>query len=334
MMIQGKQQLQSYSFAVIDHPFCIWGWNLQEENLQFLRNIDHEYFLYLAKVHSQNAEGENKGKATIALRMAYYHGLETMFALIFAAIQSPRCVLPWILKAKPWQIRELAKTVGDSNFRGYLRFKLEKPTWDDISNLIHNLVFKDLSNREQLAKSFASLWQRFAREYTDQLLVDEYNSVKHGFRANLGGIKFSFAPSEDSKNMPSPESYISLCESQLGSSFYIPEQIVGSPEKEARSDPHFWLKLHHVNSHPARLDLALRLVSISINNVRAFLRIVQNDRKEPGIKFLHPMDEKEFTAPWENRESLLNFTEEQAVQEQQIERLDADEILKLLKVEK
>jgi hypothetical protein len=332
-MSQGK--LQRYFFAVANEPFCIWGWNLQERNLHFLREIDHEYFQYLAKVHSKQLDGENKARAAIALRTAYYHGLETLFSLIFAALQSPRCPLAWILKAQPWQVRCLVRKVTTRSYPGPLRFNLERPSWAEVSALIHKLVFHELPSREKMQTKFAEVWQRFANEYTDQFLVDEYNSFKHGFRTHLGGMKVLFAPGGNPSKVPDPDKFISLGESKLGSFFSVPERIVGSPPTKKRDgDPHFWLKEYHVNSHPVQTDLALILISVSINNVRAFLRIINNDRKNPEIRILCPEKEKAFETPWQDRTSLLNFTTNQRVVENQIERLSKKEIMSRLRSER
>ena len=70
------------------------GWDLREENLKFLRSVDHEYFDYQARVHSQELEGEEWQRPAMALRGAYNHGLETFFTLVGAALQAPHIVPP------------------------------------------------------------------------------------------------------------------------------------------------------------------------------------------------------------------------------------------------
>ncbi len=336
-MNPNQGELQRYFFAVGNEPYCIWGWNLSEKNLHFLRNIDPGYFLYLAKTHSQCLDGESKNRATIALRTAYYHSLETLFSLIFAAIQSPAYPLAWILKAKPRQVRELVKRVGTGGEVGPLRLNLENPDWKRISALINGTAFLGLPNRDLMVEKFAVVWRRFADEYADQFLTDEYNGIKHGFRTHLEGWRISFVPSDDPSKVPNPDEFTLLGESKLGSSFLVPEPIEGSPIKKRGADLHFWLKEHHVNSHPARIDLALELVSASINNVCAFLRIINKDGQKPEIQLQYPDKEEEFAIPWQTAQvtpSLRNFTTNQKVKEHQIERLDKKEILKRLKLER
>lgn len=329
-----KGELQGYYFAIGDQPHCVWGWGLYGKNIHFLREIDHEYFQYVAQVHTEHTEGKDKGKAAIALRSAYYHGLETLFSLIFSMLQAPQCSLPWILKAKPWQIRKLAGEVCDGKLSGPVRFRLDAPTWENISALVHGVVFREMPNKEQLQQSFATLWRRFAKEYTNQFLVDEYNSVKHGFRMHLGGMKISFAPSDDPTKKPNPDEYIPLGESELGSFFYVPEQIEDSPVKKRDADPHFWLREQHANNHPAQTDAALLLIAVSINNIRSFLRIFNHDDKGAEIRLLHPLSEEMFEAPWKNRSTLLNFTATRTVVEQRIKRMSSKEIMELLAAEK
>jgi hypothetical protein len=260
--------------------------------------------------------------------------LETLFSLLFSGLQAPECTIAWILKAQSKQVREIVKLIGTTKCDFPINLSPAECTWEGISERINGILFRDRPNCQQLQKNFANLWRRFAKDYTDGLLDKEYNSFKHGFRMRLGGERFLFAPSKDPTKPPPPEKYMLLAESKLGSFFFAPEQIEGSPVKMANKDPHFWLKEHHVNSHPTRPDLALMLISISLNNIRAFLRIINGDYEETGIKILYPLNEAELTAPWENPCSLSRSTTSQMVVEQQIERMSEKEILERLRCER
>jgi hypothetical protein len=64
--------------------------------------MDTRYFQYQAETHGKNLDGENRQRAAVALRTSYYHGLETLFMLIFAVWQSPHCIVGWLSKCEHW----------------------------------------------------------------------------------------------------------------------------------------------------------------------------------------------------------------------------------------
>lgn len=105
------KDLQGRCFTVGDKPFCAW---FQKGTTKaFLRGIDTKYFFYLAEIHSQNLDGENKEKAIIALRTAYHQGLETFFMLLFATLQAPNSIVGWLLKCKTQQVHKFVKDISN-----------------------------------------------------------------------------------------------------------------------------------------------------------------------------------------------------------------------------
>ena len=44
-------KLLNYKFVVGDNPMCIWGWDLNITNRQFLENISPKHYEYLAETH-------------------------------------------------------------------------------------------------------------------------------------------------------------------------------------------------------------------------------------------------------------------------------------------
>jgi hypothetical protein len=73
--------IQYNKFAINETPYCIWDWDIRKLNLDFLETIDPHYFEHIANIHGQFLEDGEKQYAATALRVAYSHGLESLFAL-------------------------------------------------------------------------------------------------------------------------------------------------------------------------------------------------------------------------------------------------------------
>lgn len=110
MIEQQGSALAGIGFVVNDKPFCLWGTRLESVNDEFVRHIDPAYFEYLAEIHfPQLSSPDTSHMAALALRNAYFHALETFFALLFAAIQAPTCVVGWMQK---YQVRDIVSLIG------------------------------------------------------------------------------------------------------------------------------------------------------------------------------------------------------------------------------
>jgi hypothetical protein len=177
---RNKDFLQSRFFTVGHDPFCAWYVNGTDDAL--LRGMDTKYFQYLAETHGKNLDGENRQRAAVALRTSYYHGLETLFMLIFAALQSPHCIVAWLSKCEPKHLRKFVGKVTTGELPPIWKWELSKKSWDGISSLIHRRLFAGHDNSIMMQGSFARLWEKLAEDYTAQHMVYEYNNFKHGFR--------------------------------------------------------------------------------------------------------------------------------------------------------
>src|SRR5262249_30177507 len=93
---QEVEGMNNVRFAINEEPHCIWGYDLHDRNEEFLRSLDPRFFEYAAKSYQALSEGEDSMRAAMALRSAYSHGLETMFALLCAVVQAPDCVYGWV----------------------------------------------------------------------------------------------------------------------------------------------------------------------------------------------------------------------------------------------
>jgi len=285
---RNKDFLQSRFFTVGHDPFCAWYVNGTDDAL--LRGMDTRYFQYLAETHGKNLDGENRQRAAVALRTSYYHGLETLFMLIFAALQSPHCIVAWLSKCEPKQLRKFVGEVTTGELPPIWKWELSKKSWNGISSLIHRRLFAGHDNSIMMQESFARLWEKLAEDYTAQHMVYEYNNFKHGFRASVGsGPTLSFH-SPDQAGKVSKENQSLVLASEYGSWFNVAKDL---PDVKPHLDHHFKLEHCHVNLNPNMMVSRLSMISISIHNVVAFLRFVNSFPPE-DIQFMLPQNAEAF----------------------------------------
>jgi hypothetical protein len=102
------------TFFVHEREQAAWAWDLAQRNLEFLRGIDVRYFLHIAEMEGQLLETESNRYAAASIRVAYGQRLETLFALISAAIQAPACVVGWMLAYRNDELEETVKAIAST----------------------------------------------------------------------------------------------------------------------------------------------------------------------------------------------------------------------------
>ena len=142
---------------------------------------------------------------------------------------------------------------------------------------------------------FSTLWYRFAGDYLNRNLIAEYNSLKHGFRVNPGGFNLMVGPDSTPGVAAPAERMTSLGSSEFGSSFNLIEGI--GIEEDRRNSTHFGLKTNSLNWDPEGKAMGLRLISISLNNILAYLKLLNGSSEE--VKLRYPCDESLFDIPLE-----------------------------------
>ena len=102
-----------YKYVIDETPYCLWTGE-KELLKRFLKSIDPMYFEHIREVHEPmlNSEEKTKHYAAIAIRTAYYQGLETFFALLCSALQAPHCTVGWMLKYKNEELRNLVQKIN------------------------------------------------------------------------------------------------------------------------------------------------------------------------------------------------------------------------------
>lgn len=320
------RQIHYSIFKVDTVPYCVWEWDLKERNLEFINSIDHRYFEYLAGVHFDKiqSESEDRQLAAIALRMAYYHGLETLFTLLCATLQAPDCVFGWVLKSRPPNIRNIVKKISSPGAKIFNKHRLEYVNWEELSIRIHAFSNKDEKRVDETAQCFADLWDRFSSDYLNEMNISEYNSIKHGLRTSLGGFGLSIGIEEEHGKAAPPEKMHSLGRHKFGSSFFIAEKIKGCPESK-KKDIHFKARRNSLNWNPENIAYGLVLESMSINNIISYLKTISGIDPSKCL-FLRPKDAEDFKKPWQYSVSPIWCSMDLIVSEDDIKRYTEEEI--------
>jgi hypothetical protein len=323
---EGTNQIQYSAFVTHETPHCLWDLDLEKSNGEFLDGIDPLYFKHMADVHGPLLEGENKQYAAMALRAAYTQGLETLFALIACAAQAPDCPVGWMLCYRNDELDEVIKKIHN-NKPIMSKFNTDFFTWEMLSTIIHQFELEDSERTLRVRKLFAKLWQRFASDFLDEKSKLEYNSVKHGLRARMGGFKLSFGPQIAPEIPATPESMINLGGSEFGSTFYHQEKL---------TDPrNIRVKSQSLNWNPNKFVSSLILISYSILNVVNYLKYV-NSNEKGEVDFYFPRtieDERIFEKPWEDRVSTTSFNFNTVIDPKWIKPLSKTDILETYKVD-
>lgn len=286
-----EPELQSRIFTVGDRPHEVWDWDLDKRNLEYLESLDPDYFLYAARTNYPNLEAQNpkdRQRAATAIRVAHHHGIESLFSLIFAALQARHCVVGWMQVYSPSELQKLVKSVSFSSqpaeweeVRAYrervLPYVWLEPgefRWEGISEALIRPAGRE-ERATEVQELFAGLWRRFARDFLNGSFSDEYNSMKHGLRTGPGGFRFALALESASGESTASEDAVLASESEHGSSFFVRRTFVAEPyERDRRagqSASHFRVRRQLLNWDPKGLCNALALISVSIHNVRNWL---------------------------------------------------------------
>lgn len=286
-----------YCYIVVDErPFCIWDQDLEKRSLNFLENLDPSYFGYMADVHLQNigksddAKSKESQHAALALRATYSQALETLFALISAGLQAPRCVPAWLYL---YTNHELRSVIDKIHNRKHLisQVKMNRLSWTYVSEIVLQcLVIEDKEKETAIKKGFAHLWSRFASDFLDDKFTNEYNSIKHGLRIRPGGFYVAMGL-QDHPGSPVPAEKMRLMgKSDFGSSYIATEKI-------GKLSHHLQMKHHFQNWSPEDMAWGLHMISMSITNVQSALKILNGVNPE-NIQFHWPSDLSSLLEPW------------------------------------
>ncbi len=163
-----------------------------------------------------------------------------------------------------------------------------------------------------------------AREYIDSNHVDEYNSIKHGFRIRSGGFGIAGGLEHKYGVSPPPEEIKMIGKSDFGTTFFKIESIgEGKGNRSLRS------RRISLNWNIEKTTLLLQLVSTSVTNITSALKIVNG--AQPGTcKFLRPHEDSDFEKPWSYSTGVPSCSMDFVIPEDQIRSITKAELLEIL----
>ena len=265
-------------FAINESACCVWDADPYARNAEFIEGLRPEFFTYLADIHTADLAGPRRQLASMALGAAYGQGLETLFAVLFASLQAPDCVVGWLPKYRQGDLNELVAAIGHRLV--LTKVPLHAVTWDGIVDVFHS-PFQSFNRDAEPAikKVVARLWQRLAADFLDPIRCDQYNTIKHGFRSQPGGVRVQIGNPVSVGNPPNIAKSFDLGGSEFGSSFVT---------LEALKPFQFRIQRKALNWDPEILADRLRLITFSINNIIAFLRNYNQIAVQVSNKFEWP----------------------------------------------
>jgi BsuBI/PstI restriction endonuclease HTH domain/BsuBI/PstI restriction endonuclease domain len=174
---------------------------------------------------------------------------------------------------------------------------------------------------EDPAERFGTAWSRFANDFLSEVTRDEYNSLKHGFRAHLGGYTLMMGL-EQTPGVPDFSAMQVFSRNEFGTTFFIQEPL-------SKKLPHFRLRTISVNWHPRAMADSLMLIACSIHNVIQYLKL-HNGEPQSKIRFAFPEKPALFDDPWRmGGADSMSFNEQ--ITPDDIEPFTRDEILARLR---
>ncbi|KUJ74703.1 hypothetical protein AVO42_04750 [Thiomicrospira sp. XS5] len=314
--------MENVVFLVNEEPYCLWDIDLKTKNTSFIEGVDVEYFDYLVMLYLESSDSK---RASVAIKTLQHHAMETFFSLLGCFLQAPNCGYAWIAKCKNRELREMVKNINAGTLKLHPFFKVDKVSW----NVIADLIFQELSigsiESDKLKENFVRLWSNLSREFLDKNQIDEYNSIKHGFRVSAGGFMLSFGLEKEYGEAAPEEDMTTIGSSEHGLSFLKVESL--GPTKGNRS-----LKVKQValNWNLDKNAVIVQLVTLSIKNIVSRLKIV-NGFDAQKCQFFCPEDESFFEKPWCSGVGVNNFEMSAVHDENNAEtRTTRKELLKII----
>ncbi len=291
--------MESTIFQVNEEPYCLWDDNLKRNNKEFLSGFDPSYFEYNFDLYINS---ENEQQASVALRLSLHHAIETLFSLIGAYVQAPDCSYAWLAKCSTTELRDFVRKINDQHENIFTKLNLSSVNWESISSSIFHTYFPNTEKQTKTIKLFAKLWSRLASELINITNINEYNALKHGFRARSGGFALSIGRQSSNGSPSTNEEMKLLGRSNFGSSFFTISPL--SKTVKTRS---LGVSKTSINWSIEQISLLHQLTQNSINNVITALNVI-NGEPPSNFIFLRPDSDEDFELPWKYSIGVTNMT--------------------------
>jgi hypothetical protein len=242
-----------------------------------------------------------------------------------AALQAPDCAVAWVLKARSDQLRSIVEALQKDAMGSPIKWRVPRPVgFAAVARLI--LQHAPWAQADDgTVRRFGILWARLAADFLDKAAIAEYNSIKHGFRAQGGGFHLRTGREQQPGVRPPEQEMGGWTGSVFGTSFHAAEPIGGRSGR----DPHFTLRRHSLNWLPYNTAGRMLLAAMSIKNIRSFLA-VENNRTPQKTEFQRPGDPADFDRAWVASPGITGFNAAHIVAERHIEPVSRDELRRIL----
>lgn len=314
-------ELVGYVYAVGERPLCCWDYDHAGRTLEFLDGLDTGYFGAVAALYVEQLESDGRLPASVALRVSYHQGLETLFSLLAATTQAPAAVPAWIASCKTDELTDVVRRLRDGR-RLLTQAGRARVSLLELSEYVHRFAWPDESGEESTAAAFGRLWERLSREFLDDTARVEYNALKHGNRVLPGGFTLAIGTEETPGVLAPPGAMRSLGGSRFGSTFFAVERVGASRH-------HIRTRRTSVNWTPLSLAQRLMLISMSIDNIVGALRCGLG--ADPGsVKFVRPDPLSAFEDAWAREPGVRTTNMDHVIQVDPSDELSKERLLEIL----
>lgn len=277
-------------YAVDDELFCFWAPDLKAAAVAFLKSLDPDYFLYVAKQGLPHiGDKENEMRAGASMRLAFFHGSETLLLLLAAVVQAPWCPQAYLGQCQNVPLRNVLDAIDEGKPVRKFNHRLQDLSWHGIAFEVLRLSGFSPTQISKTAELLGRFWADLSAKNQDEIAIAEYNSIKHGFRVGHGGYQIHFTVNRPG-NPATNSTEITLGNQPFGTSFSVITRI-GGEEKSNRSRA---AHTHHVGWNIESMALSLELLRVSIQNVVAYLSFFNN---APGRFLVPDFDVADFEPP-------------------------------------
>lgn len=258
--------MASTIYAVDNELYCFWSNDLSDDALTYLDSVDPGYFVYVADEALKHLGNEaTEMRAATNLRIAFFHGLESLLMLIAAAVQAPKCPQAYLGHCSNNELRGVLKKIDESTVLRQYNRRLKVCSWRGIAEEVLSCTGETGPEQQRLVETFANLWEDLASKQQNDVAIWEYNSLKHGFRIQPGGITLKIEA--DGQNLPNPFEFT------IGEKFGTGFQVMTKPGEKTKNNRSRVAERHNVIWRVEDLAHLVYLISASLRNVVTYLRI-------------------------------------------------------------
>lgn len=305
--------MTSIAFCVIEKPYMVWSADVRSDNRDFLTRLDAKLYYRVAQdiiersssdMPEASAEGpdadeeideQDRKDVSTLCRLMWHHGMETLVMLLGAYMQAPEAVHAYFLKCKTEDAIKVVGFLLREELPKYHRLRDGPFSLRRLLNGIHGCA--PWAGAETANARLEGALRNMLHHYVDDKHRSEYNSIKHGLRANHGSFGLAVGIQEESGVPAPPEAMEMIASSQDSSTFDVVKPLANATNQQSRIN--FMVARTAVTWSLEKVLIELQLISILIHNTASALRIAGG--AEPGAVTFHRVADE---AVWESYDSL------------------------------